>query len=112
MERRKKSHCTRLRVDDQLISDPTKLLEVWSTHFETLAHSQMDLQPALQELQTELSSLATTSYQREEHFMDVPFSVEEVEHILGNKMKLGKASGPNSLMTEHLRNWGPASAFG
>ena len=106
-QRRKKSHCTRLRVDGQLISDPTKLLEVWSTHFETLAQSQMDSQPVLQELQTELSSLATTSYQREEHFLDVPFSVEEVEHILGNKMKLGKASGPDSLMTEHLRYGGP-----
>ena len=99
-------------MTNSYISDPTNLLEVWSTHFETLAHSQMDLQPALQELQTELSSLFTTSYQREEHFLDVPFSVEEVEHILGNKMKLRKASGPNSLMTEHLRNWGPASAFG
>ena len=102
-QQRKKSHCTRLRVDGQLISDPTKLLEVWSTHFETLAQSQMDLQPVLQELQTELLSLATTSYQREEHFLDVPFSVEEVEHILGNW-----ASGPDSLMTEHLRYGGPS----
>ena len=66
----------------------------------------MDLQPVLQELQTELSSLATTSYQREEHFLDVPSLVEEVEQILGIKMKLGKASGPDSLMTEHLHYGG------
>ena len=82
---RKKSRCTRLRVDGNLISDPIELLEAWSTHFETLAQSQIHTQTGLQESQTELTSLASASYQREDTFLDVPFSVEEVEHILHNR---------------------------
>ena len=52
--------------------------------------------------------MASASYQRKETFLDVPFSVEEVEHILHNRMKLRKASGPDGLTTEHLRYGGPA----
>ena len=95
-------------MDGNLISDPIELLEAWSTHFETLAQSQIHTQTGLQESQTELTSLASASYQREETFLDVPFSVEEVEHILHNRMKLRKASGPDGVTTEHIRYGGPA----
>ena len=67
----------------------------------------IDKEPALQNLHDNLASLVSESFQ-EEQFLDIPFSVEEVEHILHHNMKLRKAPGPDNLMTEHLRYGGPS----
>ena len=107
-QKRKKSQSTRLRVGGKLISDPTQLLEVWTSHFQDLAESQIHMHEGLQELQLELASLASESYQKEELFLDIPFTIEEVESILQKKMKLRKASGPDDLTTEHLCYGGSA----
>ena len=61
----------------------------------------------LQELQqNNMTTLATASFQKEELFLDVPFTVEEVECTLLKRMKLKKSSGPDDLTTEHLRYGG------
>ena len=39
---------------------------------------------------------------KEEVFLDVPFSIEEVEHTV-YKMKLKKSAGPDNLTAEHLK---------
>lgn len=65
----------------------------------------------LQDLQQKLSMLASASLQKEKLFLDVPFSVEEVECTLQKKMKLKKASGPDDLTIEHLRYGGPTVAI-
>ena len=105
-QKRRKSQCTRLRMNGILISDPTELLAAWTSHFQKLAQSQIELHPGLQELQQKMATLSSTSFQKEETFLDVPFTEEEVECILQKKMKLKKASGPDDLTTEHLRYGG------
>ena len=71
----------------------------------------MYMHTGLQNLQQKLSMLASTSFQKEEPFLDVPFSVEEVVCILQKKLKLKKASELDDLTTEHLRYGGPTIAI-
>ena len=105
LQKRKNLQCTRLHVDGRLIPDPVQLLEAWTSHFEELAQSRTYVHTDIQDVQQKLSMLASKSFQKEEPFLDVPFSVEEVECIL-QKMKMKKASGPDDLTTKHLRYGG------
>ena len=51
------------------------------------------------------TALLSESFQKEEIFLDVPFTVEEVHHAL-NIMELNKSSGPDDMTAEHLRYGG------
>ena len=76
-----------LRVDGNLISDPLQLKKAWTQHFRNLTQSQIGSNPALLKLQRFLPSLMSSCFQKEEVFLDVPFSEEEVEHAV-SKLKL------------------------
>ena len=91
-QKRGKSQCTRLCVNGALVSDPLQLLEVWTQHFQNLAQSQRESNPALEELFRQSTSLLSSSFQKDEVFLDVPFTSEEVEHAV-RKMKLKKSAG-------------------
>ena len=98
-QKRGKSQCTHLCVNGALVSDPSHFLEVWTQHFQNLAKSQVETNPALEEVLKQSTSLLSESFQKEEAFLDVPFAIEEVEHAV-NRMKL---AGPDSLTAEHLK---------
>ena len=100
--KRGKSKCTRLRVNGALICDPPQLLQAWSQHFQSLAQSQEEKNPALKESIKQSSTLLSATFQKEEVFLDVAFCTEEVEHTQ-NKMKLKKSAGPDNLTAEHLK---------
>ena len=104
-QKRGKSQCTRLCVNGEIVSDPLQLLEAWTQHFQNLAESQRKSNPALEELFRQSTSLLSSSFQKEEVFLDVPFTSEEVEHAV-RKMKLKKSAGPDNLSAEHLRYGG------
>ena len=104
-QKRGKSQCTRLCVNGEIVSDPLQLLEAWTQHFQNLAESQRKSNPALEELFRQSTSLLSSSFQKEEVFLDVPFTSEEVEHAVW-KMKLKKSAGPDNLYAEHLRYGG------
>ena len=53
-----------------------------------------------------MTKLLSASLQKEESFLDIPFSNDEVNHILQKQMKLNKSTGPDNLTTEHLRYGG------
>ena len=80
-----KQGCTRLRVDGAIVSDPSGLMEAWTLHFCHLAESQVEANPALDELMNN-----SDVGQNEEVFLDIPFTIEEVQHAV-NKMKLKKS---------------------
>ena len=101
-QKRGKSKCTRLRVNGAMVSDPSLLLQAWTQHFQSLAKSQEDTNPALKESIKQSSTLLSGTFQKEEVFLDVPFSIEEVEHTV-YKMKLKKSAGPDNLTAEHLK---------
>ena len=100
-----KSQCTRLYVDGALVSDPSHVLDVWTQHFQSLAKSQEDTEPEIQELLKQLTTLLSETFQEEEVFLDVPFTIEEVGKAV-NRMKLMKSAGPDDLMAEHLKYGG------
>ena len=56
----------------------------------------------LQQLKKKMDDLATGSLSNEEYILDVPFTLEEVAYAV-NKLKTGKASGPDSISAEHLK---------
>ena len=101
-QRRGKSQCTRLRVDGALISDPSHVLDVWTQHFQSLAKSQEDTKHEIKELLKELTTLLSVAFQKEEVFLDVPFTIEEVGNAV-NRMKLIKSA---DLMAEYLKYGG------
>ena len=104
-QKRGKSQCTRLRVDGALVSDPSHVLDVWTQHFQSLAKSQGDTEPEIKELLKQLTTLLSETFQKEEVFIDVPFTIEEVGKAV-NRMKLMKSAGPDDLMAEHLKYGG------
>ena len=53
-----------------------------------------------------MTEIRSTSFYREETFLDMPFTEEEVQQIVERKMKLGKASGLDGLTAEHIRHGG------
>ena len=103
--KRGKSRCTRLRVNDVLLSEPAQLLEAWSTHFRTLAESQINSEPGLKEMQRQQVSLLSCTFQMEETFLDTSFTEIEVAHAV-QRMKLRKSAGPDDLVAEHLHYGG------
>jgi hypothetical protein len=48
-QKRGKSNFTHLRVNGALVSDPSQLLKTWTQHFQSLAKSQEEKNPALKE---------------------------------------------------------------
>ena len=89
-------------MNGTLVSDPSQLLQVWTQHFQSLAKSQEEKNPALKESIKHASTLLSATFQKEEVFLDVPFSTKEIEHTV-KKMKLKKAAGPDNLTAEHLK---------
>ena len=71
-------------------------------HFQNLAKSQEKMTPELKELMKQSTTLVLANFQKEEVFLDVPFSLEEVEHAVNKK----KSAGPDDLMAEHLKYGG------
>ena len=49
--------------------------------------------------------LLSESFQKEEIFLDVPFTAQEVYHAV-NIMKLNKSADPDNITAEHLRYGG------
>ena len=47
-------------------------------------------------------TLLSATFQKQEVFLDIPFSTEEVEYTV-NKMKLKKSAGQDNLTAEHLK---------
>ena len=49
----------------------------------------------------------SSTFHKEEYFLDVPFSNGEIAHAV-HKIKLKKSAGPDDLTTEHIRYGRPA----
>ena len=77
-------------VNGGLVSDPSQLLQVWTQHFQNLAKSQGETNATIKESMKQALTLLSATL-KEEVFLNVPFSSEEVEYAV-NKMKLKKSA--------------------
>ena len=98
----RKSCCSCLKIDDDLVSDPTELVTAWINYFSKLVKPQVTENPDLQLLKDSVDSLHASSLGNKEPFLDIPFSAEEIENVI-RRMKLRKSAGPNQLVAVHLR---------
>ena len=48
-----------------------------------------------------MTTLLSELFQKEETFLDVPFTGEEISRLLQKRMKLKKSAGPDDLTSEH-----------
>ena len=104
-QKRSKSCCTRLGIDNTLVSDLSLLLNARTHHFQELSKSQRETNITLQESIEQCTSLLSASYQKEEVFLDIGFSTEEVISAV-TKMKIKKSAGEDGLTPEHLKYGG------
>ena len=103
LPQRKKNQSTHLRVNGKLITDSIQLLETWSEHFQSLYRSRVPSKNRLGDLQQLVTELRSTSFHREDTFLDIPVTEVEVQQIAERKMKLRKASGLDGLTAEHIQ---------
>ena len=89
-------------VGNDLVTDKEDLLRIWASYFTELSQSKIDESEDLQLLSNKVESLYEASLANEEHLLDTPFTVEELEQTLG-KLKMRKTSGPDGLCAEHLK---------
>ena len=102
---RRKSTCSKLMVDGELVSDRQSLMEIWAHHFAELAKSKVDKSEKLQALLARMDLLASKSMANEEAVLGVPFTTKEVADAV-KKLKSRKAAGPDGLAAEHLKEGG------
>ena len=69
-----KNRCSKLVADEDTISDPQALMEIWTKHFGDLAKSHVDSCDKLQDLQRQVVNLTDKSLANEECLLDTPFS--------------------------------------
>ena len=104
---KKKPCCSKLKLGNDLVTDKEDLLRIWASYFTELSKSKIDESEDLQLLSNKVESLYEASLANEEHLLDTPFTVEELELTL-SKLKMRKASGPDGLCAEHLKFGGQA----
>ena len=97
----RKKTCSRLKVNDTIITDTPGLLETRADHFSSLAQSKITDNHGLAVLASDIESLVTSSMDNEDYILDVPFTVEEVENAI-KRLKRKKAPGADNLLAEHL----------
>ena len=80
---RKKSRCSRLRVDGVVVSDDDEFRETWAAHFRELGKSSVSTECGLQELELIVNDeMARESLSNEECILNVPFTFDEVSNVV------------------------------
>lgn len=94
----RKSRCSKLVVDGEIVQDPEALLHVWVQHFQKLSKSKEESTPGLCGLRKMVELLETQSHMHEELLLDEPFMVDEVTRAIA-RLKCRKTA-------EHLKAGG------
>lgn len=81
---KRKPHCSKLKVGNDLVINKGELLSIWASHFTELSKSKINECEALQHLSNKVQSLYNTSLSNEEYLLDTPFTIEELEQALNN----------------------------
>ena len=96
----------RLLHKGELTSDPVKVQECWTNHFQSILQSKVGTSTCQEACQEDLTHLALLSKMNFDDIVDQDFTVEEIEASL-RKLKCGRAGGFDDLQPEHLKYSGP-----
>ena len=83
----------KIRVGNEIISDPDSVLYAWKDHFEALGRSRKEVDDVVA---AAAEALFSESYTNMETILDIPFQQEELE-------KLKKSADHSGITAEHLR---------
>ena len=102
----KQRPCLSLLKDQEVVTDPKPILEMWEDHFRVLSSTNSGQSTATYSSEDEVETLMLNSLDNEDYLFDVPFVAEEVDSVL-KKLKLGGAAGHDGIRAEHLKYGGP-----
>ena len=95
-----------LRKDQEVVTDPKTILNMWEDHFQALSSTNSGQSRATYSLENKVETLMLNFLDNEDYLFDVPFVAEEVNSVL-KKLKLGGAAGHDGIRAEHLKYGGP-----
>ena len=87
----KRRPCLSLLKDQEVVTDPKTILEMWEDHFRVLSSTNSGQSTATYSSEDEVETLMLNSLDNEDYLFDVPFVAEEVDSVLSvlKKLKLG-----------------------
>ena len=101
----RKSRCSNLVENGEIVHDPEKLLGIWCNHSKSLLSLILGNLLAQLTGMTRQLCLEMESHMNEEFLLDVPFGSWEVTWAVA-KLKKWKPLGPDGLIAEHLKAGG------
>ena len=102
----KRQPCLSLHKDQEVVTDPKTILNMWEDHFQALSSTSSGQSTGTYSLEDEIETLMLNFLDNEDYLLDVPFVAEEVNSVL-KKLKLGRATGHDGIKAEHLKYGGP-----
>ena len=97
----------KLQAGGVTATNPTDLLQVWVSHFDSLSQSQANNHPPVKQQESELPHLEACSRLYEYFTFDTDITIDEVETAVMS-LKSGKSGGADYLNPEHLKYGGYA----
>ena len=91
----------KIRVGNEIISDPDSVLYAWKDHFEALGRSRKEIDDVVAAAEMRAEALFSESYTNMETILDIPFQQEELENAL-KKLRLKKSADHSGITAEHL----------
>ena len=76
-----KTEGSSLLIDNPVVTDSSSVLDSWVGHFSELGKSLCSTNPVLRDIQL-VHQIEATTYQENDHILDSPFIVEEIEAAL------------------------------
>ena len=104
---KKQTTCHKLQAGGVTATNPTDLLQVWVSHFDSLSQSQANNHPPVKQQESELPHLEACSPLYEDFTFDTDITIDEVETAV-RSLKSGKSGGADNLNPEHLKYGGYA----
>ena len=98
---------SKLLINGSISTSNTDIMAAWSEHFQSLGKSVVPETPVLQQLESNISHLYSSSLANEDFVLDTKITAEEVERVV-KMLKRRKSSGPDGIQTEHIIYGGTA----
>ena len=83
LPKRKGKEGSTLLINGKVNSDPSDVLEAWSSHFRNLSSSHEHDFPALDEFRERIAKIvqSTVEQDKDDYILDVPFTLDELSGV-------------------------------
>ena len=112
-KRKIKGNCTyEMKIDDKILRNPDDILQCWVEHFSSLysngdENDQKFDGDFYREIEKEYNTILMLCDDEPDEIMKEPIGLEELDTLI-KKIKIGKAGGPDTVTSEHIKYGGDA----